>query len=123
MGAVVARVGAVVALLGAVGACSSGPRGLGRGACPYVRPRLIRLGGDRLHTAADLPDIATLSQDVGLYVQTDLPAGGRARSDQALVHFSRALAAFVAGQGQGPPVATLDAATAALQRECRVPGY
>ena len=66
-------------------ACTSGPRGLGKGACPYLRPRLIRLDTDRLHLPGSLPDVTALSEDVSDYVRTNLPDDGKAKSDQPLV--------------------------------------
>jgi len=110
----------VLVVLGAAG-CSSSPQGLGRGACPYIRPRLIRLSTDRLHTQDSLPDISSVAQDIGLYVQTNLPDHGKAKSDQTLVQFSTSLSQFVADGGQS--AVALDAATAKLEKECKVSGY
>jgi hypothetical protein len=68
--------------------CSSGPGGLGRKACPYLRPRLVRL--DRDVAQGSTADLAAVGQDVALYVSA-LPDGGHATADQPLVRFSAAL--------------------------------
>jgi hypothetical protein len=108
--------GAALALV----ACTSGPRGLGKGACPYLRPRLIRLDTDRLHLPGALPDLTALSEDVSDYVRTNLPDGGKAKSDRPLVRFSGALTAFVGGGGVGGGLAASEQAVA---HECAVRGY
>ena len=101
--------------------CSSGTRGLGKGACPYVRPRLIRVDTDRAKLPAGLADLASVAQDFADYVRTNLPAGGRAHSDQVLVRFSAALSAYARTGASSPQ--TFDTAEAALAHECAVHGY
>jgi hypothetical protein len=111
------RSAAVAALLAGLMlvACSSGPSGLGKGACPYLRPRLIRL--DAARADASTSNINAVAQDVALFVKTNLPDGGKAKSDQPLVQFSTALSAFAKGGVSGP----LDAAESVIKKECAVP--
>ena len=114
-----AAVVAMAALL--LGACGSTPKGLGKAACPYVRPRLVRLATD---LAGNGPpgDIAAVAQDFAAYVETNLPDGGKRKNDQPLVTFSQALTVYVATPT--PALRTgLDNATAALQKECHISGY
>lgn len=110
--------------------CSSAPKGLGKAACPYVRPRIIRLD-NRTKLAADRgqagADISAVAQDVAIYVR-QLPDKGKGTHDRVLVRFSAALTRFAATPaGSGPAraraSAALDAAETALVRQCRVPGY
>ena len=109
----------VVAALVLVGC--AGTKGLGKGACPYVRPRLIRLDTDRLHLPSSLPDITAVSEDFAGYVRTNLPSGGRARSDRRLVQFSAALSGYVHDAGRDPT--PLTAAERGLDSECHIAGY
>jgi len=116
----------VLVLVAAAGAgCSSGPHGLGTGACPYLRPRLLRVDSDRVRLAggpaAALTDLGAVAQDLALYVTTNLPDQGRGSADRPLVGFSRALTAFVAAGGTTGP-ALVDA-EAPVARECAVHGY
>jgi hypothetical protein len=111
---------ALVAAAALLPACGKTP-GLGRGACPYVRPRLIRLDTDKLHLPGSLPDIKAVSEDIGDFVSTNLPNGGKDKGDQVLVRFSAALDRYVAGGATGN--ATLAPAEAALEHECKVNGY
>src|SRR5437588_3589850 len=105
---------AVLAL--GLGACSR-PVGLGAKACPYVRPRLVRVDRDRLEaTPADLVAVAT---DFDLYV-AQLPGGGKGHSDAQLVRFSAALDALT--RAPGPATTTsFDGAERALKQRCGVP--
>jgi hypothetical protein len=115
------RVAAGLGLVLALIACSSGLAGLGKGACPYVRPRLIRVDTDRANLPGSLGDLRAVADDIGDYVQTNLPDGGRARSDQPLVRFSAALTAYAKGGATTPQ--PLESAEAALSKECAVHGY
>jgi len=100
-----------------LGACSHGPAGLGAKACPYIRPRLVRVDRDRLE--ATPADMVAVANDVDLYV-TQLPAGGKAHADGQLVRFSHALDALT--RTPGPATATaFDAAERALKQRCGVP--
>lgn len=105
-------------------ACSSGPRGLGKAACPYLRPRLIRVDTDLAGVAAGragaADDLAAVAADLADYVKTNLPHGGKARSDRPVVTLNGALKA-VARDPAGPTGALL-AAERSLRRECRVGG-
>lgn len=108
-----------VFLLGACG--SSGPAGLGRKACPYVRPRLVRVDRDRTAPAGSAEattDLVSVSEDFAIYVG-QLPAGGTARSDRELVTFATALRAATS-DGTGSSASRLDAAEAALKHRCGV---
>ncbi|MHB8464635.1 MAG: hypothetical protein ACYDH6_17470 [Acidimicrobiales bacterium] len=114
----------VVAALIAVAAvaCSSGPSGLGKKACPYVRPRLVRLDAARLGLAASRAaatnSIVAVDQDMRLYIATNVPSGGKAPSDRRLVAFSAALDQFATSfEAVGP---ALDRAENALKQECGV---
>jgi len=113
----------VVAALSA--GCSSGSHGLGKGACPYLRPRLVRIDTDRLQLtttpAAALTDLRGVAEDLALYVTTNLPDRGRGSADRPLIRFSRALTAFVAAGGT--PSAPLQSSEAPVTRECTVQGY
>jgi hypothetical protein len=118
----------VAGSLTALVACSSGPAGLGKGACPYVRPRLIRVDADRAKLPSGLADLTSVAEDFADYVRTNLPDGGRAHSDQVLVRFSAALTAYVReGAADGPALtqaeAALTGAEAGLNHECAVHGY
>ena len=112
----------VLALL-VLAACSSGPRGLGRGACPYLRPRLIRVDVDRAEAPARpaATDLGAVAADIAAYVRTNLPDGGRATSDRPLVAFSRALSAYSRDTSRSS--APLVAAERPVEAECRVTGY
>lgn len=112
---------ALAPILAVLSGCSSGGAGLGTGACPYVRPRLIRVDTDRADLPSRLADLTSVAQDIGDYVRTNLPGGGRGRRDQPLVRFSAALTAY-ARNGGGSRL-TLDPAEAALAREYAVHGY
>ncbi len=119
MGRLTAAAAAAALALG-LGACSHGPQGLGRHACPYLRPRLVRVDTDRadLSDPARRADLAAVAQDIAIYV-TQLPAGGKAAADRPLVAFSAALTRFV----RDGDTAALERAEAPVRRECRVPGY
>ena len=125
-----ARRGSRAALAGlsvvSLAACSS-PAGLGRKACLYLRPRLVRLDNDRAAItngeaagAVDLPGVAT---DIHLYVLA-LPDGGKAPADRNLVAFSAALDAVAAppGPAEATPGATaeLDRTEGLIHRLCAV---
>jgi hypothetical protein len=119
------RLAATVVIVAAVGAgCSSSSHGLGKGACRYLRPRLIRVDTDQLHLATTpasaLADLKAVSEDLALYVTSNLPDHGKGSADQPLVHFSQALTAFVAG---GTSRATLQSAEAPVAHECSSRGY
>jgi|SRR5665213_1731578 len=88
--------------------CSSGPAGLGKKACPYLRPRLVRL--DRALVDASAPNITAVDQDLGLYLKSNLPDGAKAKSDQPLVAFSAALHQFAIGAGSAADLAAREAA-------------
>lgn len=109
-----AKAGAIVAVA-FLAACSSGPAGLGKQACPYLRPRIIRLDAARL--VGDAGVIGAIDEDVGLYVKSNLPAGGKAKADRPVVAFSAALHAYATHRGDA---VALDGAEAALKRECGV---
>lgn len=98
-------------------ACSRGPAGLGTKACPYVRPRLVRVDRDRLD--ATPADLVAVANDFDLFVG-QLPAGGKAASDRQLVAFSHALDTL-ARSGGNDGSAAFDAAEHALKRRCGVP--
>jgi len=120
------RLVAAIAIVAVVGAgCASGSHGLGKRACPYLRPRLARIETDRLHLttgrAASLTDLRAVSEDLALYVTSNLPDQGRGSADRPLVTFSRALTAFVAGGGTS--TTTLQSAEAPVAHECSVQGY
>jgi hypothetical protein len=106
---------AVVVATLLLAACSGGTTGLGKAACPYLRPRLIRL--DTARASQSAATISAVAQDIALYVTTNLPNGGKANSDQPLVRFSVALTAF----SSGGPAPTLDSAEARIKQECAVP--
>jgi hypothetical protein len=116
---------ALVAGLVMLTGCSSGGGGLGRKACPYVRPRVIRVDTDRLRLATapgpSLADLSAVAQDIAGYVRTNLPDHGKGKADQPLVAFSSALTTFVADHGSSG--AALDGAERRLDRECHVSGY
>jgi hypothetical protein len=122
------RVVVVFAVAVAVAACSSGPTGLGKKACPYLRPRLIRLDHARLSLPDARPlalaDINAVDQDIRLYVGGNLPDNGKGKSDQALVRFSGALDRYVAAAGVAAPgpqaLNDLSTTEAALAHECGV---
>jgi hypothetical protein len=120
------RLVAAVVIVAAVGAgCSSSSHGLGKGACRYLRPRLIRVDTDRLHLAttpaAALTDLRAVAEDLAAYVTTNLPDHGRGSADQPLIHFSQALTAFVAAGGT--TTAALQSAEAPVDHECTSRGY
>jgi hypothetical protein len=94
--------------------CSTGPAGLGKHACPYLRPRLIRL--DNALLAGRTADVVAVDQDLALYVKTNLPAKGKAKSDRPVVAFSHALDAYV----KSADTSVLDAAEGAVKHECAV---
>lgn len=110
-----------VFILGACG--SSGPAGLGRKACPYVRPRLVRVDRDRTAPAGSAEattDLVSVSDDFAIYV-SQLPAGGKARADRELVTFAAALrAATSSADGTASSPSRLEAAEAALKHRCGV---
>lgn len=98
-----------------LGACSR-PVGLGAKACPYVRPRLVRVDRDRLEaTPADLVAVAT---DFDVYI-TQLPDGGKGGSDRQLLRFSHALDALTRAPGPATTSA-FDAAERALKQRCGI---
>lgn len=105
---------ALAAVLLVAGCASHGPAGLGRRACPYVRPRLLRIDRDRL--ASNPADLTSVARDIDLYV-TQLPAGGKAKSDRKLAAFSAALDAYL---GPAPSPSNLDAAEAQIKHLCGV---
>lgn len=112
------RLVAVVGVLAVCAGCSrAGPAGLGMRACPYVRPRLLRVDRDLLEASS--ADLAAVAQDFALYVG-QLPAGGRAKADQPLVRFATALGAVTRAGGTSTDGTTLASAEAALKRRCRV---
>jgi hypothetical protein len=120
------RLAAAVLIVAAVGAgCSSGSHGLGKGACRYLRPRLVRIDADRLHLAstpaAALTDLRGVAEDLALYVTTNLPDHGKGSADQPLVRFSQALTAFVAAGGTTGPA--LQSAETPVDHECSARGY
>jgi len=92
-------------------ACSGATPGLGRGACPYMRPRILRL--DAALATGNTATIAALDQDLGQYVKTNLPDGGKRKSDQPVVILSTALHG---------PVAGIPAAEVPIKHECAKPG-
>jgi len=117
---------AVLVAAGAVPACSVGRSGLGARACPYLRPRLVRLDRDQAALRRGSPgapaDIAAVAQDVALYVG-QLPDAGAAAADRSLVRLSHALDAVVAApEAAASVVATGELATAelAVKRRCGV---
>ncbi|GAC1588609.1 MAG: hypothetical protein NVS3B21_04490 [Acidimicrobiales bacterium] len=115
--------GGTVGLL-LLGACGSGgPTGLGRKACPYVRPRLVRVDRDRTAPAGSTEattDLVSVSDDFAIYVG-QLPAGGKARADRELVTFASALRAVTSSPDVGGQLpARLDTAEAALKHRCGV---
>ena len=111
----------LVSGLGALALCAgcsrAGPAGLGVRACPYVRPRLLRVDRDLLEPSS--ADLGAVAQDFALYVG-QLPAGGKAKADQPLVRFEAALAAFTRAGSTTADGATLASAEAALKKRCRV---
>lgn len=119
------RVGAAVTVLAAMAfatGCSSAPAGLGRRACPYLRPRLVRLDRDRTALPTDpaaAADVASVAQDIALYVQ-QLPAGGRSRADQPLVRFSAALDRFAVAPPATGSATNLQAPERSIKRVCGV---
>lgn len=104
---------AALCLAASLVGCSRGPHGLGKGACPYLRPRLIRL--DNARVSGSEHDITAVAQDIGLYVK-GLPAGGKAKSDRKLVTFSQALTVF----STTGSTSALDPAEGAIKRMCNV---
>ena len=106
---------AALLVVATAAACSSGPAGLGKKACPYLRPRLIRLDAARLdgNTAV----LQAVQQDLRLYVRSNLPAHGTAKADRPIVGLSTALDTYVANPATS---AGLDAAEAAVKRLCGV---
>jgi hypothetical protein len=106
----------LAALLGvAVMTAGCGSPGLGKKACPYLRPRIHRL--DAAFAALPAPsaeaNLQAVTQDIGIYV-SQLPDRGKAKRDQPLVQFSVALNGFPAN------VARITAAEAAVKRECAI---
>lgn len=107
-----------------LGACGpSSPAGLGRKACPYVRPRLVRVDRDRTAPAGSTEatiDLVSVSDDFAIYVG-QLPAGGKARADRELVTFGSALRAVTSSPDVGGQLsARLDTAESALKHRCGV---
>ena len=105
----------MVVLAVSTAGCSSHPAGLGRKACPYLRPRLLRL--DRALAAGSTNDIVAVDQDIALFVRNNLPAGGKGPADRQLAAFSTALDQFVHHAGNP---ADLTAAEDAVKRVCGV---
>ena len=99
------------------GCSRGGPAGLGIRACPYVRPRLLRVDRDLLGPSST--DLGAVAQDFALYVG-QLPAGGKAKADQQLVRFATALGAFTRAGATPADSATLATAEAALKKRCGV---
>ncbi|GAC1317197.1 MAG: hypothetical protein NVSMB12_14760 [Acidimicrobiales bacterium] len=107
----------VGALLLATGCGVRAPAGLGIKACPYVRPRLVRIDRDILQS---LPaDLGGVAQDFDLYVR-QLPDGGRARADRQLVRFAAALRAASESGSSPPDLSALAPAESALKARCKV---
>ncbi|GAC1537739.1 MAG: hypothetical protein NVS3B12_22060 [Acidimicrobiales bacterium] len=114
--------GCVIALV--LGACgSSGPAGLGRKACPYVRPRLVRVDRDRTQSAGSADataDLVSVSEDFAIYVH-QLPADGKAHADRELVAFAAALRTSATSPDVGgASTSRLDHAESALKHRCGV---
>ncbi|GAC1311427.1 MAG: hypothetical protein NVSMB16_08190 [Acidimicrobiales bacterium] len=114
--------GCIVALV--LGGCgSSGPAGLGRKACPYIRPRLVRIDRDRTQPAGGTEataDLVSVSEDFAIYVR-QLPAGGHTRADRELVTFAAALRASTTSPDVGgASAARLETAESALKHRCGV---
>jgi hypothetical protein len=99
-------------------ACASGPGGLGKHACPYLRPRLIRLDAARLDGST--ANVTAVQQDLRLYVRSNLPAAGKAKSDRPVVALSTALDRYVTNPADPALLAALDTAESAVKRECGV---
>lgn len=107
-----------VGVLAVSAGCSrGGPAGLGVRACPYVRPRLLRVDRDLLEPSS--ADLGAVAQDFALYV-SQLPAGGKAKADRELVRFATALGAVTRAGATSADTAALAQAEAALKRRCRV---
>ena len=107
--------------IGALAVCAGcsrgGPAGLGIRACPYVRPRLLRVDRDLLEPSST--DLGAVALDFAIYVG-QLPAGGKAKADQQLVRFAAALTAFTRAGSTAADGATLASAEAALKKRCQV---
>lgn len=112
------RLASGVGVLAVCAGCShGGPAGLGIRACPYVRPRLLRVDRDLLEPSS--ADLGAVAQDFAIYVG-QLPAGGKAKADQQLVRFATALGAYTRSGSTSADGATLASAETALKKRCQV---
>ena len=97
--------------------CSRQPAGLGLRACPYVRPRLVRIDRDVIQSAT--ADAGAVAQDFALYVE-QLPDGGKAKADRQLVRFAAALRAATQPGADHAGLGALAPTESALKQRCNI---
>ena len=105
------------ALVLSAGCTIHSPAGQGVKACPYVRPRLVRVDRDLLQSIPT--DLGAVAQDFDLYVR-QLPDGGRGRADRQLVRFAEALRAASRPGASPADKAALAPAESSLKARCKV---